>query len=277
MNWLDFKARNYDPALGRWMNIDPLAEISRKVSPYTYVLNNPIMYIDPDGMHVELGKNTVDNRELNQEEIDKIMAGLQGMTDDTLVYNKKTGRVEISKKGKGKKTEGTKLLRDLIGHKNTATINIAVSTEKNEFGDNYAMAGASSGSSDETARENFTNGVGDNTEVTIGGSHPYLAQDVDTGEVSVEDMSFQDMLNHELPHAIGQMNGEEATGEVVRGHATQSGGSSMERIDREEAVATFTEFIRPSKKGISYPSENSLRREQGNKKQRIRYSKPKTN
>ncbi len=49
LDWLDYGARNYDPALSRWMNIDPLADKFPNISPYAAMNNNPLYWIDPDG------------------------------------------------------------------------------------------------------------------------------------------------------------------------------------------------------------------------------------
>lgn len=46
----DFGARNYDPAIGRWLNVDPLAEKAPNWTPYRYAFNNPINVTDPTGL-----------------------------------------------------------------------------------------------------------------------------------------------------------------------------------------------------------------------------------
>lgn len=47
-----YGARYYDAKTSLWLNVDPLAEKYPHVSPYTYTLNNPIKYIDPDGRDI---------------------------------------------------------------------------------------------------------------------------------------------------------------------------------------------------------------------------------
>ncbi len=46
----DYGARLYDPVIGRWGVVDPLASALYEISPYVYVRNNPILRIDRHGL-----------------------------------------------------------------------------------------------------------------------------------------------------------------------------------------------------------------------------------
>lgn len=47
----DYGWRQYMPELGRWNGMDQLSESYHATSPYAYVMNSPVMFIDPDGRY----------------------------------------------------------------------------------------------------------------------------------------------------------------------------------------------------------------------------------
>ena len=53
MRRISFGARTYNASIGRFDGVDALASIARRFSPYVYSNNNPLRFVDPDGMASE--------------------------------------------------------------------------------------------------------------------------------------------------------------------------------------------------------------------------------
>jgi RHS repeat-associated protein len=59
LNWMDFQNRQYDPQIGRFLGVDPLAEETDMMSPYTAMNNDPVSTVDPLGLQ---GFNTMERQ-----------------------------------------------------------------------------------------------------------------------------------------------------------------------------------------------------------------------
>ena len=53
LGWLDFNFRMYDPSIGRFGTLDPMAVFTPGISPYTYADDNPVNNVDYYGLGKE--------------------------------------------------------------------------------------------------------------------------------------------------------------------------------------------------------------------------------
>jgi RHS repeat-associated protein len=76
----DYGFRIYNPSIGKFLSVDPLASKYPNESPYNYVSNNPILFIDPDGREKIIGFDK------NKKDDQVIIAGAEKYQDDGAIH-----------------------------------------------------------------------------------------------------------------------------------------------------------------------------------------------
>ncbi|HWJ29432.1 MAG TPA: RHS repeat-associated core domain-containing protein, partial [Flavisolibacter sp.] len=123
LEWLDYGARMYDNQLGRWMTMDPLSEKYFSMTPFNYVLNNPIGFIDYDGMDVYIIFQ--DGRTVLARKEDKPDILYVNDNDNKTVDQNKDGKID-EKDGLEVKTKG--MLEQLTKVRSIAELNDGTKT-----------------------------------------------------------------------------------------------------------------------------------------------------
>ncbi len=250
-NQVDMGDRWLDVRLGRTSKPDIKASKYPDLSPYSYASNNPLIFVDPDGMDIKLAPGLTQAQKL------EIVGTLQQLTNDKLVYKTlKDGSVQIkiaslAKSGTETKNAGTTLLRELNSSEKIVTIDY-----KNSQGSFSTNDGNKARALDYT---NASNGLGSDAIVSFDpDSNPdIMTVDPETGNSTGQKRPNKIGLGHELIHAEHYMEGSYSPEEDEASHTFQIDGNPIEETYKKEELRTVG--LAGNKKGDH--TENQLRKE----------------
>jgi RHS repeat-associated protein len=177
LDWYDFGARLYDPLIGRWHSVDPLAGKHFDYTGYAYVYNNPLILIDPLGLDsiylIDRNTRPVDNGTPGETYNAKVYVIINGLVYGP--YDGSTYPNSVSNHNNSTNfntvAEGKHSFNNRYGHKGGTTRGLNLINDK---GERKTSGNSPAGKAVTMVNVNVHSGASDNGNYSSRGSHGCL-------------------------------------------------------------------------------------------------------
>ncbi|MFH0949026.1 MAG: RHS repeat-associated core domain-containing protein [Candidatus Aenigmatarchaeota archaeon] len=113
-----YGARYYNPDIGRFVSVDPVYNPAE--SPYAYAANNPVKFVDPSGLRIQLPADETERNRIVED-----VTNMVGEEAVRIAEEKGKYFLEATDKYKGKFPESFAILKEIVEHEDIVIVSIS--------------------------------------------------------------------------------------------------------------------------------------------------------